>query len=505
MKSGWSKAVIVSSALVLFFLTACGFSPAGLLKYAIWGQQASSIPFEYTTYKVAYGDFPVFVNARGRVECIKEYNVTTPDKIYGARIEKLAEEGRIVESGEVVCKLDTRMIEMNVERAISQLANAETELEEVKNANMVEELTKRSEIAKKQIQYEVNLFKLFRLREGADTIETAISGVEIEKNIAFIENFKSKLSSQKELLKRGFLSSFQFEDMELEYQKNQLELEKNRNRLVMLRKSVTPEEIRKYEILTRKNEMDETLARDAMDTFVRVNRLEEDKKKLDIKQKKHRLKLEQDVIANAEIAAPIAGTLQYASTWMGKTRIGMEVWSGLGILKVVDLSRMKVVVQVNEKYIDRFRENSKASIIFSALPGRPAGGFVKSVSKLAKLRDAGDPKGPKEFDVTIYIEGTVEIKLLPGMSADVSILCETLNGVSKVPRDFAPGSVVRLAAPASAELKLEKSSPGAKNEKPAVVFEDDDYLYVKGLPQDAAVEIPGGSGETGENGIKKSI
>jgi len=508
--TGRARALIISSAVVFLFLAACGCTPAGLLRLVLPSSVITALPPELTTYQITRGNFPVFVKARGHVECVKEYNITAPNKIYGARIEKLVEEGKLVESGEVVCKLDTRMFEMNVDRALSQLANAETELEEVKNNNILEEITKRSEIYKKHIQYEVNVFKLADLLAGPDTIEMSISRLDIDKNSSFIDNFTSKLASQKELLKRGFLSSFQFEDMRLDYQKNKLELEKNQNKLIMLEKSVTPESIKKYEVLTRKNEMDEALARDAFDTFVKVNDLEEDKKKLDIKQKKHRLKLEQDVIANAEITSPIAGTILYAATWMGKARVGMEVWSGLAILKVVDFSKMKVVVQVNEKYVDRFKEGSRARINFSALPGKFIDGSVKTVSKLAKLKDDNDPKGPKEFDVTVYLDGTAEIKLLPGMSADVSILCDNLKDVSRVPRDFAPGGVIRLEAPARSEMKLEKAQSGAKNEKPSIVFEDDDYLYVNNLPADSYIAIPDGngnvgSGETSENGIRKKI
>ncbi len=489
------------SILLVLLVASCSYSP---LRYLGFSSQASVMPSEYSSYRVPQGTFAVVLKGRGTVDCVKEYNVSVPDKIWGSRIEKLTEEGVIVTSGEIICKLATRNIEEGLNRALSQLANAETEMEDVKNTNIIEEITKKTEIQKKDIQYEVNISKLEYIRQGADTADIAISEIGIEKNEAYIANFKTKMQSQKELMKRGFLSSFQFEDMLLEYQRNVLELEQNKNKLSMYKKLPDTGEVEKYEMLADKFKIDGDLTKKEFKAFLKINRLEEDKKKLDIKQKKHQFDQAKDIIDNAEIKSPIGGTLIYPNTWMGKTRVGMEVWAGLNILKIVDLSNMKITVKVNEKYVDMFKEGAAARIFISALAGKAFRGYVKSVSKLAKLKDNNDPKGPKEFDVTVCFSETAEIKLLPKMSADVDIICGEFGGVSKVPRDFAPDKTIKMMRPLETKLTLSKK----RVEKPEanmaeIANEDIDFYYVKGMPEGAVINIPSGS-EAGENGVRKN-
>jgi len=367
------------------------------------------------------------VKASGRLECVKEYNVSVPDGMGGARIEKLADEGGIVQSGEVICVLSTTYIESNLTRAQTELGNAEAEFDDAKMQNDLEEMTKKIETKKKDLQYEVSLFKLGRIKLGADTIDVAISNINIEKNIAFINNFESKLKLQKELLNKGFLSSFQFEEMELEYQRNILEADQNRNRLEILRDTPLSEEVVKARTTAEKLDFDRVLTAREFDTFVSLNKIEEDKKMLNIKEKQHKVAQAKSMIEKAVIKAPFSGTLLYSKGWNGKTRVGMEVWSGLEILKIVDMKNMKILVRVNEKYIDKFKKSDPAKIVLSSEPSRTLNGYVESISQLAKLKDEKNPKGPKEFDVTVYFSETSEAGLLPNMAADFNIICDSFE------------------------------------------------------------------------------
>ena len=422
---------------VFLIIAGCGVTGSFSISGGIFSKDASSKIFgEFLKYVPQSGTFEIKIKSSGKVECIKEYNVTVPDRIWDSRIEKLAPEGNEIKSGEVICKLNTRNFEESVTRAEGQVANSENELEELKKNNELEEYSKNIEIEKKALQYEVNLFKLNETRKGADTVDVGISSINIDKNSSNISNFKNKLKSQEELKKRGFLSSFQFAEMELDYQSNILDLDKNKNKLESLENEPDQNEIKKYEMSVAKYDLDLDLARKEVSTFKNVNKIEEDKKILDIKHKNKRLEMEKNVITNAEMKAPIGGTILYQNTWMGKTRIGMNVWQGLGILKIVDFSAMKITVSVNEKYIDRFKEGASARVNVSALPGKLFEGYVKSVSNLAKLRDETDPKGPKDFDITIYFKDTLEIKLLPNMSADVDIICKVVGNAVKIPKDF---------------------------------------------------------------------
>jgi len=499
-KKRWAYA---AAAIMLLLAAGCSMYPEKILSYLISSKPAvSAMPYEYRIYPVKKAPCDITLKTYGKLECINELGVSVPDGIWGARIEKLAPEGSIVESGEVICSLNTSAIEENLNRAMTELSNSESELEDFRMQNELEGMSKKVELAKKDLQYEVSIFKLGEIKKGADTIEVAVSQIGIEKNRAFIDNFQSKLKSQEELLKKGFLSSFQFGELELDYQRNILELEQNYNKLEMLNELPLAEEVKKNETGVLKLSFDRKLTAKEHETSAKLNTIEEEKKELNINEKKHKVQQAQSMIDKAQVKAPISGTLLYSNSWIGKTRVGMEVWSGLDILKIVDLKNMKIIVKVNEKYIDEFGEGSGAKISLSCEPAKILNGFVKSVSKLAKLKDERDPKGPKEFDVTIYFNDTSEIKLLPNMSADVSIICRAFKNAARIPKDFADSGVIQIASPLSQTVdlknvrKLPLEQAGRDKEiRPAaggfiMAGEDENYYYFLNDFDEFGVLIP---------------
>jgi multidrug resistance efflux pump len=522
--------IAVTAALAVAFFTAgCPDYASGFFSYLFHGGGgAASMPYELSIYKAPQKDYDIILSARGRLECINELSISAPDGIWGARIEKLAAEGGVVNSGEVICSLNTSSIEETLNRAMNELSNSENELEDFKLENELEDMSKKVEITKKDLQYEVSLFKLGEIKKGADTIEVAISNTGIEKNLSFIKNFETKLKSQKELLKKGFLSSFQFAELELDYQRNILELEQNYNKLEMLKELPLAEEVKKNETTVIKLEFDRKLTAREYQTASGLNTIEEEKKELNINEKKHKVAQAQSMIDKAQLKAPIGGTLLYSVSWIGKTRIGMEVWSGLDILKIVDLQNMKVIVKINEKYIDNFKEGATAVIMPDSQPGKKLKGFVHSISKLARLKDERDPKGPKEFDVTIYFKETSEVKLVPNMSAGVDIICSSLKNSARVPKDFADKNIFRIVSPvnknidikkmlktdtesvasagvtATAEIAAAKKLPeplSAAGGELIMAGEDEDYFYFTNCPNELSVLIPQKGTDTVENNI----
>lgn len=527
-----NKSYIVITAVLAVALLAAGCSDyaSDFFSYLFHGGGGSTaMPYELSVYKAPKKDYDITLNAQGLLECINELSISAPDGIWGARIEKLATEGGIVNSGEVICVLNTSSIEETLNHAMNELSNSENELEDFKLENELEDMSKKVEITKKDLQYEVSLFKLGEIKKGADTIEIAISNTGIEKNLSFIKNFETKLKSQKELLKKGFLSSFQFAELELDYQRNILELEQNYNKLEMLKELPLAEEVKKNETTVIKLEFDRKLSASEYITASKLNRIEDEKKELNINEKKHKVSQAQSMIDKAQLKAPIGGTLLYSVGWIGKTRIGMEVWSGLNILKIVDLQNMKVIVKINEKYIDNFKEGAPAVIMPDSQPGKKLKGFVHSISRLARLKDERDPKGPKEFDVTIYFKETSEIKLVPNMSASVDIICSSLKNSARIPRDFVDDNIIRLVSPVTKNIDIKKliktaaesgGAPGSNDTSETAAAakklpgplsasggelimagEDGDYYYFINCPDELSVLIPQKGIDTVENNI----
>ncbi|MCL4425393.1 MAG: efflux RND transporter periplasmic adaptor subunit [Firmicutes bacterium] len=144
---------------------------------------------------------------------------------------------------------------------------------------------------------------------------------------------------------------------------------------------------------------------------------------LKVQQSQLNLNLRLIDLANLSIPAPVAGLMTFRGVNIGD-RIGQNAVIGT----VSDLSRMNVTVPVDELDVAKVKPGQKADLTLDALPNRNFRGTVMSIAPQGVSRD-----GVASFNVTIEIENPQGI--LPGMTANASILIEKKNGVLMVPAE----------------------------------------------------------------------
>ncbi len=215
-----------------------------------------------------------------------------------------------------------------------------------------------------------------------------------------------------------------------------------------------------------------------------VNNAEVRKRQLEIERNERELDKARQELASTTIQAEKPGLVVYGKVWKGerpeKVRVGDEIWGGVNVLSLPDLSQMQVKTYVNEVEVDKLDTGQVALIQLDALPGPTFHGRIKSIASLGREKEG--EKNVKVFDVVLSIEEQ-DARLKPGMTATAEVIVETIP-----PRPVAaPDSVQTEAGEVAAAAPLPLYIPLD------AVFEKDGralvYCLVRGQPEERAVTL----------------
>jgi len=135
-----------------------------------------------------------------------------------------------------------------------------------------------------------------------------------------------------------------------------------------------------------------------------------------------KLDIAQATLDLARLTAPFAGTITQVDS-----HVGDLVNNGLMAVKIDDLSRLLVDVEISEVDIRQVQIGQPVSLTFDALPGQEFRGTVVDIAAFGS-----STSGTVNFPVTVEIQNlSTEIK--PGMTAAVSVTVNQLDDVLLVP------------------------------------------------------------------------
>ncbi|MDQ3697656.1 MAG: efflux RND transporter periplasmic adaptor subunit [Gemmatimonadota bacterium] len=143
------------------------------------------------------------------------------------------------------------------------------------------------------------------------------------------------------------------------------------------------------------------------------------------------LDLAQQRLEDATVRAPVVGTVIEKTVSLGQviTSATGAFGGGTTLLKMADLSQVRVRALVNETDIGQVLSGQVATVTVDAYPDRPFRGTVEKVEPQAVVQQS-----VTMFPVLVSIANR-EGLLKPGMNGEVSILIERREGVVSVPND----------------------------------------------------------------------
>lgn len=352
------------------------------------------------TYQVSRNPLQVTVTADGNVESAS--NIEVKCRVAGgSTILWIVEDGKIVEEGEEIVRLDTASIDdkLNSQRIVYEKALA-TEI---------------------QAQEDLEAAKITVKEYEEGTLVQQLKQVEAEIQIA-LENLRSaenQLKYSKRMVRKGFVSSLQREADEFGVERAKLDLDAANTKKKVL-----------VEFTKQKTLKDLVAKREAA-----AARLRSEQAGLQLE--KARLERLQDQLKNCVILAPKKGMVVYANDTGGgrfgpmqqaQVEEGAMVRESQALVRLPDLSKMRVKVTIHESRVDQIR------------PGLPARIVIQDQEYAGKVISIANQPQPgswysarvKEYATTVSIDGETS-GLRPGMTAKVTILIDSLNDALTVP------------------------------------------------------------------------
>jgi HlyD family secretion protein len=193
----------------------------------------------------------------------------------------------------------------------------------------------------------------------------------------------------------------------------------------------TKDDLKRAEDLFRKNLLTEA-DHNAAKTTVEVAEANYDNALAQIRRTEGLLSQSRDQLSKTAIASPTDGAVSSLTSEVGERVVGTGSFAGTEIMRVANLEDMEVRVNVNENDVVNVKVGDKARITIDAYPGRKFAGSVKEIASAARTTGQNTQEEVTNFQVKIRINDK-ELRIRPGMSANVDIETKTVENVVAVP------------------------------------------------------------------------
>jgi HlyD family secretion protein len=225
-----------------------------------------------------------------------------------------------------------------------------------------------------------------------------------------------------------------------------------------------------------------------------------------VKQAEAAMQLTQIDLNNTYIKAPVDGVVVARNVDVGQT-VAASLSAPTLFLIAQDLTKMQVDTNVSEADVGRVKVGQAATFTVDAYPGRVFRGTVTAV------REAPiNVQNVITYDVVIGVSNA-DLKLFPGMTANVKIMVDQRPNVLKVPNGALRYRPATAAAPATTPAT--GGGGGGKGRKGGVTPPRSVWVLVNNQPQEVKVttgetdgaytEITGGNLKEGDQVILAAL
>jgi HlyD family secretion protein len=196
----------------------------------------------------------------------------------------------------------------------------------------------------------------------------------------------------------------------------------------------------------------------------RIAQAELDAAKYSVRSAEAALAEAEENLIKTSIYAPMSGTIFGLRVEKGERVLGTQMMTGTEMMRIADLTKMEVKVEVNENDIVRVSMADTAIIEVDAYLGEKFKGVVTEIANSASTTGLTTDQ-VTNFDVKVYIledsyryiyDQGIQNPFRPGMSATVDIQTDFKYGIPAVPIQAVttrPDSVLRAQIEASQEDK----------------------------------------------------
>jgi len=413
----------------------------GLLAAAVWAttswRRSASQIANIDKFTVAPQTFTVALKEKGELKAAKSTDIKC--EVEGkSTIITLIDEGTSVKEGDLLVELASDEIENRIRQEELKESNAITAFEAAKAELEIQLDQNASYIRKAELQIELKTLELDKYEKGDWEQKLKDARIAIDQATITLKRSKEDYIAYEELYAKKYTTQTEYEAKEFEYKKAQWDLEKANKAIEVLETYTHVAESRQ-----KNSDLEEAIKECAR---VKKNaEAEEVKKTRTLEGKEKELALTQDQLAKfrtqkekCKIYAPTQGFVVYYSEggrWgMSDSQIkkGAQVYEQQILMQLPDTSTMTAAVRVHEAKTDKLRLGQSATVTVEGIPGKRFAGSVTKIAALADSQSSWLNPDLKEYQTEITLDPTEET-LKPGVTAQVEIMVETVEGKLAVP------------------------------------------------------------------------
>ena len=394
-------------------------------------------PQALSFYDVKTGDFLVSVVEGGTLEAVNEVSIRS--EVEGtARIIFIVPEGSYVKKDDLLVELDSASSEdavnqqqINVEKAQFALVQSEQQLE-------IQKSVVESEIQAATLRVEFANSDLEKFNKGEAWQTQRNAQIDITNVLENLQIAQERLDWSEKLYKQGFETKGNLDKDRLTVSETRLKLEQTEKALWMVDTFDNPKRKRALEsaLQEAKENLDRVKLQDERKLAQYTADVESQKKTLELNQDK--LERDRKQLLATKIRAPQEGLVVYGSAGGGHfssesmIEEGAVVRNRQEIIRLPDVSEMKLQVKIHESHINQIRLGQSAFVVLDSMPDQR---FQGKVNRVAPLPDSQSRWGNP--DVKVYATEIVITDKLPdikpGVSARAEVIITNLTDVLSVP------------------------------------------------------------------------
>ena len=372
---------------------------AAVVLVAAWWWWRSPADAEALTAVVTRGELTATLTSSGTLKPMQSITYRSPIPGRDIEIRELAPEGSKVNDGDLLVRLDTTDLEVELTRVRQELRQAQMD----------------AQVAEGEWDEAGAEVKAVTEGEGALTVEEARTTLLRAQKKA--ERLREEYANLRPLLDRGFITRDELARTsdQLEQAEDELSLARKRTEVVVQLSHPREQKRAALQLAQKASQLGHARTR-VQETALRADLLER-------------------LIDGCTIRARGPGMVVYEELLSAnprrKLRVGDRVFATQGIVTIPEVNRMMVEASVGEAEVHRVRAGQAAVVKVEAFPELTLTGTVARVGALASA-SAARPFDDKRFDLIIALDPTTA-ELRPEMSIRADVIVGTRRDVLLVP------------------------------------------------------------------------
>ncbi len=414
--------------------------------------------------KVETGSFSITTTAMGELEARNQIELRS-ELDTRADIVEIVAEGIVVKKGDVLIKLNTEQLQVQIDQQTLEVERAFADVTAAENSLKIQMSENDSRDRAGQLKVELAELALAQWRKGEVVKTRSKQTLEIEQAQRDLKRLKEKFERSKELLAEGFLSQDEHDTDEIRWidavaRLETAELDKQTYEEYQFPRD---EKTKISDVEEAKADLDRIRTQNTINAGAKESSLTTTRRQYELK--KERLEKLTEQVMLATITAPTDGLVVYATSigrgrdmimmgGDGPLQVGREVRPNEMLLILPDTSSMVASVRVHESLAGRVRPGLRVSLKIDAIEGQTFMGVVESIGVLAESGGWRDPNR-REYKVRIGLEyDNSEGVLKPSMRAEAEIMLGAVEESMIVPVQavFTEGPVKYIYAPRGAKF-----------------------------------------------------